>query len=1318
MLSGVFVSDLKYKGSEESKMKTINIGVSLLLLVTLIQGLSFGATELDARAIEVDEYTIGMDIMNVTAFTFNGNRPYGYFGRSLQTGNGDINGDGLDDLIIGDSQNSTYNPGGGVVNIYFGTPDLDTKMQNITEPDTVIIGESSTFLGNSVCIPGDVNNDGIDDLLISAPWYSDSDHTGIAYLMFGRTGEWDPLINVTKAEVSMISEEFTDYFGMGLCGPGDLNGDGIDDFIIGANYHDSNNGANSGKIYIYFGRSEYWSGNYSATDSDASYIGKNANDFIGSRTIGAGDVNGDGVSDLLCSSPYVDGQTSYDGEAYLIFGKTSGWSHNTSVGSSNAVITGLDSNGYFGYTLAGGYDINSDGIHDIAISATSADGDQTSSGKVMIYFGRTEDWSSIGSSDDADVTISGRTFSGCFGLDITMTRDMNSDGLSDMIIGERDNSDKEDLSGAMFYFWGRSIGWSEVNSTEDADASVHGEKYLDYFGSRFSLVGDMNGDGLEEMMIAAESNDDGGTNAGKIYCISTGRNYEPIQIFDIRAYLDADLTQHAGIIDRAEWIYLELRGMDGNSSFPNTAFVNISLNSTMPTPIKVPLRETGSSTGVYRGRFIVPSSAEFGEHVSVISTNDNSKQCTVEVDTPVLLAAVPEVIETSQYEDFGFTIENLGYAEDVSWVVDMEGSWLSWSEDDLTIKGDPRNIDVGVYDVHISLSHGSGKTDSRDMKIKVRNIIPSITTEDILFIEEDSLYYNDYNCSEDGDGNIQWSYGSNASFLTLDKSSGLLTGEPSSADIGWYHVNIWVTDGNGGKDSHRFNLTVTDRNDAPRIITKDITQISQGEWYYRKYEATDPDPGDSLEWNVTTDAQWLVFEEELVRLSGTPGPEDVGVFDVEVKVMDRGGLYDVHEFKLNVLDVNDAPMIMEAPASFSIGSGEIFSYDVIAFDPDQDSVLTYAISSEPSSDISIGYTNGSISWTASSKWWDEPPFVMEVTIVVEDHELSAEHNFNIEIIPSTPPNTKITSPEDGSKVSPFDLTLSWNGFDLEEDPLVYSIYIGETRAMVDSLKDDTLLISGLLESSMELNDLEPGKTYYWTVIPNDGCSDGSCSSGVNSFKLNKPPEVELPDLQEVLVGEKFRLLIKATDDDQEDWNRLIFSLQKAPDGMTIDEGSGVVVWNPLKGQEQMHQVIVNVTDGTDVMEVTFTIEVLPVQESESVGLLTILIPSVIVMMAIAVILAFLIRKSGKVDKDDQETPVEEQIIGGVEEEEDEPSVKCDVALSPKEAHAHLGKGSKQVSYEDLYGMPTPNAEDGPAPTARELRDQIRNEIKDLEKIEE
>ena len=92
-----------------------------------------------------------------------------------------------------------------------------------------------------------------------------------------------------------------------------------------------------------------------------------------------------------------------------------------------------------------------------------------------------------------------------------------------------------------------------------------------------------------------------------------------------------------------------------------------------------------------------------------------------------------------------------------------------------------------------------------------------------------------------------------------------------------------------------------------------------------------------------------------------------------------------------------------------------------------------------------------------------------------------------------------------------------------------------------------------------------------------------------------------------------------------------------------------------------------------------------------------------------------LRKSRKEDGSKGSEP-EEQIIGAVEEEE-VPQVKCDVALSPTEAHAHLGKGSKSVSYEDLYGSPSPKKEDA-GMTTRELKDFIHDQINELEQVEE
>jgi hypothetical protein len=336
---------------------------------------------------------------------------------------------------------------------------------------------------------------------------------------------------------------------------------------------------------------------------------------------------------------------------------------------------------------------------------------------------------------------------------------------------------------------------------------------------------------------------------------------------------------------------------------------------------------------------------------------------------------------------------------------------------------------------------------------------------------------------------------------------------------------------------------------------------------------------------------------------------------------------------------------------------------------------------------------------------------MKIEVTASDHELSTTHKFQIEISPSSRPTVDLLEPLDGTRLSARGPILKWAGWDDEGDDLTYSVYLSETKAFVTAMKDTTLIISDYPGTDIALNDLTFGKVYYWLVIPNDGCSDGECGSGPMSFTLNSPPEVTTPESEQILPGERYRILIKATDRDEVDKGDLRFEMVEGPYGMQLDPRTGLLSWTPKSDQTLMYRVTINVTDGVDTTQVSYVLEVLESgNEGSSSMLYVILAAAAVVIIAISALLTFMKLRKGRNGTGDGKI-VEEQVIGPEEEEVKE--IQCDVALTPAEAHAHLGKGSRQTTYEELYGAPQLEAPDEDV-SAYALRESIRDQIHELE----
>ncbi|MGA1793891.1 MAG: putative Ig domain-containing protein [Thermoplasmatota archaeon] len=790
----------------------------------------------------------------------------------------------------------------------------------------------------------------------------------------------------------------------------------------------------------------------------------------------------------------------------------------------------------------------------------------------------------------------------------------------------------------------------------------------------------------------------------------------PSQVYQVGVFNDATHSHAAEVADKNETVHIRIVGTDTDPSSENTAFVNVTSQNYMVDPLLVFLQETDVNTGIFTGTFKVPADITYLEEMYFTSVRNPLLSVKVIVSTHVLISPLEDI--TSADEDVLYYVqyENGGWSKDVTWTFHSDVDWISFDQGTRVLSGIPGNDDIGKAEIWLTLRDDKGHKDEHNFVIQVKNSIPSLEWGGDTDTLQDEEYNVNFESDDENVGGAQYHLSTNASWLTIDPVFGILTGTPTNEEVGIYYVRVWVDDGNGGKNTTTFELTVQNRNDPPKIVTTDITRVLQGDPYRRDYDSEDIDRGDVHTWSLWTTADWLSMNSATGILTGTPGPEDVGTFPVNVSVHDEGGLFDFHNFTLKVENVNDKPFFTSVPGDSSITSGETYTFDVDARDFDVDDELTYSISSIPESDITIDKVSGEIDWKASIKWFDEEPYNLKVDVAVSDGEFTIKHRFNINLGITLPPESELIFPEDGVRTSFTDTVLEWTGEDPEGDDITYSVYIGVTEVFVSSLKEETLFISDYDGTSISADGLEAGTKYYWTVIPYDGSSFGKCSSGVSSFRVNSPPEVRSIGLQEIKAGVPFKLVISGSDADAEDKTNLRYSLAEGPDGMSISEDTGMIKWTPSSDQVMLYKVVVNVSDGIDHTKVMFTIDVLEGDGSGSISVLLIAGPAVVLILLAVGIFFFVRSRRSKEEEDVKEEDIEEQIIGGFSEEV-QAQIKCDVALTPTEAHSHLGKGSKKVSYEELYGMQAPpKQEEGM--TTRELKDFISDQIEELAAMEE
>ncbi len=292
-------------------------------------------------------------------------------------GAGDVNGDGYDDMLVGAVGSSGGASTAGAAYLILGNATLNGGSLNGSGGDSIYRYTGESFLdaaGTRVSGAGDVNGDGYADMLVGASGDDDSgSDAGAAYLVMGGASPASGSLAGGSGNTifKYTGESVDDYAGIGASGAGDVNGDGYDDILIGAEGNDSG-GTNSGAAYLVLGSANPPSGGLAGA---IRYSGESGWDSAGFAVAGVGDVNGDDYSDMLIGADRNDGSGSNAGAVFLILGSPlpQGGSLGGSGGDTIYRYTGESGSDHAGGSVGGAGDVNGDGYSDILVGAEDHD---------------------------------------------------------------------------------------------------------------------------------------------------------------------------------------------------------------------------------------------------------------------------------------------------------------------------------------------------------------------------------------------------------------------------------------------------------------------------------------------------------------------------------------------------------------------------------------------------------------------------------------------------------------------------------------------------------------------------------------------------------------------------------------------------------------------------------------------------------------------------------------------------------------------------------------------------------------------------------
>ena len=335
---------------------------------------------------------------------------------------GDMNGDGLDEILVGNGRypwglEGTY---GGAWLVY---PPVTGSMDIFDAAEAAFLAnEDAGGVAQDVSRAGDVDGDGYEDLLIAAVWDGIGEGAGSAMLIRGpvEAGEW--AFEDVATRFTVESELDTSY--PAIAGDGDVNGDGLADFLFGLDRADSGTGSQSGMVWLVLGPAD---GPCPLSEAGSTIVGNMERDSFGEDVAIVGDLDRDGLDDYAV----VAGTESCDGfEDGAVYFFTETYSEEV----TSTVAWGKYCGGSQLYTVAAAGDVNADGRVDVVV------GDPFASVDGVNYVG--ESWVLLAveagvhslSYNSTVVNIAGEVDHGYVGIHVAGDGDTNADGFDDVLI--------------------------------------------------------------------------------------------------------------------------------------------------------------------------------------------------------------------------------------------------------------------------------------------------------------------------------------------------------------------------------------------------------------------------------------------------------------------------------------------------------------------------------------------------------------------------------------------------------------------------------------------------------------------------------------------------------------------------------------------------------------------------------------------------------------------------------------------------------------------------------------------------------------------
>ena len=459
---------------------------------------------------------------------------------------GDINGDGFADLIIGSPFADPNGLTSGRSYVVFGKStgfgsNVNLALLDGTNGFTVngLLGADTS--GSSVASAGDVNHDGFSDFIIGAPVASpNGQFSGASYVVFGKASGFSANFNLATLNgtngFKISGAAAGDSVGRSVASAGDFNGDGFADVIVGSELADHPGPLNTpfGAAYVVYGNSTGLVANLVLDTINGingfKIEGVAQGDHTGNSVASAGDINGDGYSDVIIGADLATtANGSFSGTSYVVFGAATGFATGIALsaldGSNGFKLNGEGTLDVSGLSVASAGDVNGDGFADLIIGAPEGP-NNTHAGASYVVFGKATGFaasmelSALTGNDG--FKLSGAAANNVAGWQVASAGDVNADGFSDIIIGGWGaNPNANAAAGSSYVVFGHRPDAAIAFTGSNLGQKTHGSDFADTFSGNggsdtiIGYAGDdvINGDAGNDNLDGGAGNDslDGGT---------------------------------------------------------------------------------------------------------------------------------------------------------------------------------------------------------------------------------------------------------------------------------------------------------------------------------------------------------------------------------------------------------------------------------------------------------------------------------------------------------------------------------------------------------------------------------------------------------------------------------------------------------------------------------------------------------------------------------------------------------------------------------------------------------------------------------------